>query len=78
MGGAAWPRAHATYAVLGSGGPLAYFLSSGCFSCKNIQATKILGQFEFKKVLETLKYTKYRCFLFCKVITKIRGIDEKS
>jgi hypothetical protein len=35
---------------------------------------KIPGQFEFGKVPETSKYTK-QGFLFCKVITKITGID---
>jgi hypothetical protein len=62
---------------LGLGGPLSYFFSSGCFSCKNIHARKILYQFEFRKVPETSKYKK-QVFLFCRVITKIRGIDEKS
>jgi hypothetical protein len=37
---------------LGPGGPLSYFLSSGCFSCKNIHARKILDQVEFQKVIK--------------------------
>jgi hypothetical protein len=34
---------------------------------------KAFGQFKFRKVPETSKYTKH-----CRVITKIRGIDGKS
>jgi hypothetical protein len=43
-------------------------------------APKIPGQFEFGKVLVSLKLknTQNRVFLSCRVITKIRGIDEKS
>jgi hypothetical protein len=72
MGGA-----DTTCALLGSGGPLVCFFLPGCFSCKNIYAQKILDQFEFPKIPEMSKYAKLG-FLFCRVITKIRGIDGKS
>jgi hypothetical protein len=58
LGGTARPGARATWSCLGPGGPLSYFLSSGCFSRKNIYARKILDQFEFWKIRETSKYTK--------------------
>jgi hypothetical protein len=58
MGGAARDGPRATYALLGPGGPLVFFLSLGCFLCKNIHAIQIFGQFEFRKVLKRQKYTK--------------------
>jgi hypothetical protein len=58
MGGTARPRARTLCAHLGPGGPLLYFFFSSYFSCKNINAKKSLGQFEFRKVSETSKYTK--------------------
>jgi hypothetical protein len=57
-GGMAWLGAHTTWSHLELGGPILYFLSSGCFSCKNIYARKILEQFEFLKVPEMSKNTK--------------------
>jgi hypothetical protein len=50
--------AHMTYSCLCPGGPLSCVFFSYCFSGKNRNARKSLGQFEIQKVLETSKYTK--------------------
>jgi hypothetical protein len=58
MGGLAKPRAHATYALLGPGGPLVYFFLPGSFLFKNIHAQRILNQFEVRKVPKMSRYAK--------------------
>jgi hypothetical protein len=50
MGDTAWPGARTTYARLGLVALLVDFLISICLSWLNINAVKILGQFEFWKV----------------------------
>jgi hypothetical protein len=55
LGGTTMGGARATWSCLGLGGPLSCFF----FSYENINARKILSQFEFQKVPETSKYTKH-------------------
>jgi hypothetical protein len=77
IGGTARPRAHATWSRLGLGDPLSCFFILSCFLCKNIKARKSLGQFEFRKVPKTSKYTK-QVFPGLQSYNKNRGIDGKS
>jgi hypothetical protein len=50
--------------------PLVFYDLSRCFSCKNINAVKILDQIEDQKVPETSKYENRRFSVFRKLNTK--------
>jgi hypothetical protein len=58
-------------------GPLACFFFSIWFPGKNNNARKILAPWSSERYLK-LKNTQNIFFLFCRVITQIRGIDGKS
>jgi hypothetical protein len=71
-GGAARDGSRATYACLGPGGPLQYFFISGFFLCKKFHARKSSVNLSSGRSLKH-QNTQKRCFLFRRVITKIRG-----
>jgi hypothetical protein len=75
QGGAARPRAHATFARLGPCGPLVCLFISSCFSGKNIDAIKSPPNLSSGRSLKR-QNTQNRHFLLCGVITKIRGSME--